>query len=127
MTTLGISNQRVEPRAGIFIGNVKLKADHDFQDVELKSRVDEISFAPPVQKLMTNGGDIGLTSAEAELRMKKGRLSFLKGLLRIDSMNVEGMSLSKTKATIDWNQGEVVLNTQIKALRVGVDSPEPTP
>nr|WP_295900510.1 hypothetical protein [uncultured Bdellovibrio sp.] len=115
--------KRVEPRAGTFIGDVKMKADRDFQDIEVKTRVEEVVLDPAVQKLMTNGGDIGLLSLDGDVKIKKGQMSYLKGLLRVDSMNVEGLSFEKTKASVDWAQGEVVLNTQVKSLVVTPGSP----
>lgn len=117
------SIKRVEPRGGVFVGNLKLKADRDFRDVELKTRIDEISLDPQVQKLMTNGGDLGLMTIDADMRMKNGQMNYLKGLVRVDSMNVEGLSFAKSKANVDWNQGEVVIHTQVKSLKVSTDSP----
>ncbi|WP_415063802.1 hypothetical protein [Bdellovibrio sp.] len=114
---------RVEPRGGVFIGNVKMKADKDFREVEAKTRVDEVSLALPVQKLMTNGGDLGLISFDLDMRLKEGQMSYLKGLTRIEGMKVEGLEFSKTKATMDWSQGDVILNTQVKSLKVGPESP----
>ncbi|WP_253696729.1 hypothetical protein [Bdellovibrio bacteriovorus] len=110
--------KRVEPRGGVFIGDVKVKADRDFEEINIKAGVDEISFAAPVQSLMTNGGEIGLVSIDGDIRLKKGQLDFLKGLVRVDAMNVEGMQFNKTKATLDWSHGEVQLNTQVRSLKV---------
>ncbi|WP_413612230.1 hypothetical protein [Bdellovibrio sp. HCB-110] len=115
--------KRVEPRGGSFIGDVKMKADRDFQDIEVKTRVEEVSLDPAVQKLMTNGGDIGLLSLDGDIKIKKGQMTYLKGLLRVDSMNVEGLSFEKTKASVDWSHGEIVLNTQVKSLQVASASP----
>lgn len=109
---------RIEPRGGTFIGNIKVKADRDFRAVDLKTRIDELVFAPSVQRLMTSGGDIGYISLDTDMRLKEGQLTYLKGLLRVDGMNIEGLNLQKTKATIDWAQGDVLLNTQVKSLEV---------
>lgn len=115
--------KRVEPRGGTFIGDVKMKADRDFHDIEVKTRVEEVSLDPAVQKLMTNGGDIGLLSLDGDVKLKKGQMTYLKGLLRVDSMNVEGLNFEKTKASVDWSHGEIVLNTQVKSLQVAPASP----
>lgn len=115
--------KRVEPRGGSFIGSVKMKADRDFQDIEVKTRVEEVSLDPAVQKLMTNGGDIGLLSLDGDVKLKQGQMTYLKGLLRVDSMNVEGLNFEKTKASVDWSHGEIVLNTQVKSLQVAPASP----
>ncbi|KHD89663.1 MAG: hypothetical protein OM95_02720 [Bdellovibrio sp. ArHS] len=110
--------KRVEPRGGVFIGDIKVKADRDFRQVEIKAGVDEISFAAPVQNLMTNGGDIGLISIDGDIRLKEGQLDYLKGLVRVEAMNVEGMQFNKTKASLDWARGEVLLNAQVRSLKM---------
>lgn len=115
--------RRVEPRAGLFIGDVQMKADRDFKDVHVKADVDEMSFDPAVQKLMTNGGAIGNMTVESDLRLKDGQLNFLKGLIRVDSMNVEGMTFGKTKANFDWKDQEMILRTQMSSLDVTPTSP----
>lgn len=114
--------QRIEPRDGVFIGDVKVKADRDFKEVEIKTSIDELSLSPSVQSLMTGGGQIGTLSFDSDLKLKAGQVSFLKGLLRLDSLDIEGMSLEKTKATIDWVQGEIILNTQVKSVEVSHES-----
>ncbi|UXR63368.1 hypothetical protein EZJ49_09800 [Bdellovibrio bacteriovorus] len=115
--------KRVEPRGGVFVGDVRFRADRDFKELEVKSHIDELSLAPPVQKLMTQGGSIGLLSMDGDLRLKQGKVQLLKGLVRLHSMDVEGVSFGKTKATFDWAHDEVVLNTQIQSMQVGPQSP----
>lgn len=114
---------RVEPRGGTFLGSVRLKADRDFKSVNIVSRIDEMTFAPQVQKLMTNGGEIGLASVNAEAHIDDGRLSYLKGLLRIDGMDIEGMDFGKTRGEFDYKQGEIVLNTKVQSLDIDINSP----
>lgn len=115
--------KRVEPRGGVFVGDVRFRADRDFKELEVKSHIDELSLAPPVQKLMTHGGSIGLLSMDGDLRLKDGKIQALKGLVRLHSMDVEGVSLGKTKANFDWVRNEVLLNTQIQSMKVGPQSP----
>jgi len=115
--------ERVQPRSGVFDGELHLVADRDFHDVEIKSRIDELRFAPAVQKLMTNGGEIGTASLNAELHLQKNTVSFMKGLLHIDGMTVEGMKFARTRSQFDWQKGEVVVNTQVSDVAVTSDSP----
>lgn len=114
----GFKIDRIKPRGGTFIGEVKVKADRDFHDVEFKTRVDEVSFAPAVQTLMTNGGSVGALTLDVDARLKNGLMSYLKGAARIEGMNVEGLGFGKTKINIDWADGEVVLKNQIKSLKI---------
>ncbi|HEX7673506.1 MAG TPA: hypothetical protein VF412_05015 [Bdellovibrio sp.] len=114
---------RVEPRNGTFLGNVKMKADRDFKTVDLKAHIDEITFAPAIQKLMTNGGEVGLASVNADAKVENGNLSYLKGLLRIDNMNIEGMEFGKTRGEFDYSKNEILMNTKVQNLKVGLQSP----
>jgi hypothetical protein len=57
-------------------------------------------------------------SLESDLRLKDGQLSFLKGLARIDFMNVEGMAFGKTKMNFDWKDREMQLHTQMSTMEL---------
>lgn len=115
--------KRVEPRGGTFLGNVNLKADRDFKEVDLKAHIDEMTFAPQVQKLMTNGGEIGIASLNADAKVSNGSLNYLKGLLRVEKMSVEGMDFGKTRGDFDFSHNEIVLSAKVQSLAVGLDSP----
>ncbi|AHZ84738.1 hypothetical protein AB1A81_10075 [Bdellovibrio bacteriovorus] len=115
--------KRVEPRGGVFVGDLSLRADRDFKTVAVKTHIDELQLALPVQKLMTNGGEIGLMSLDGDLRFGEGKVQSLKGLLRLNSMDVEGVALGKTRASFDWSKGEVLLNAQVQSMKVSPNSP----
>ncbi len=115
--------QRVEPRGGNFLGNVIMKADRDFHDVDLKAHIDEMTFAPQVQKLMTNGGEVGIASLNADAKVLNGDLSYLKGLLRIEKMSVEGMDFGKTRGDFDFVHNKITLTSKVQSLKVHLDSP----
>ncbi|MFV8257807.1 hypothetical protein ACNQKP_08370 [Bdellovibrio bacteriovorus] len=115
--------KRVEPRGGVFVGDLSLRADRDFKAVAVKTHIDELQLALPVQKLMTNGGEIGLMSLDGDLRFAEGKVQSLKGLLRLNSMDVEGVALGKTRASFDWSKGEVLLNAQVQSMKVSPNSP----
>ncbi|MGZ3775358.1 MAG: hypothetical protein ACXVCY_15505 [Pseudobdellovibrionaceae bacterium] len=114
--------KKIEPQGGKFTGSIRMTADRDFQKVEMKTAVEELSLAPPVQKLMTNGGEIGPLNFNVDVRLKDGDISYLKGALQLDQMNVEGLDFGKTKVGFDWAREEVLLNTQIKSIKVGSTS-----
>lgn len=115
--------QQVIPRGGTFVGNVKLTADRDFKDVAIKARIEELSLATPVQKLMTNGGDVGRMRLETDLELTQGFVSNLSGQLLFDQMTVEGLEIGKTKAKLAWREGQVVLKTEMASLNVSSLSP----
>ncbi|MDG0816366.1 AsmA family protein [Bdellovibrio svalbardensis] len=115
--------KRVEPRGGNFLGAVTLKADRDFKEVDLKAHIDEMTLAPQVQKLMTNGGEIGIASLNADAKISDGNLAYLKGLLRIEKMSVEGMDFGKTRGEFDFLHNQITLATKIQSLSVHLESP----
>lgn len=121
--TWSFNIHRVEPRGGVFIGEVQMTADRDFKDVRVKANVNELSLDPAVQKLMTNGGEIGNMSLESDLRLQQGQLSYLKGLVRIDPMNIEGMAFGKSRFQLDWKDQEMLLRTQLSSLDISEISP----
>jgi hypothetical protein len=118
-----IAVNRVEPRGGNFIGDVKLEADRDFKNLEVKAHVDELAFTPTVQNLMTQGGEVGAVSLDGEVRIKNGILDKAKGLLRVQNMKVEGVEFEKTKAQFEGQQGILSLNTQVQKMSFDDTSP----
>lgn len=115
--------KKLDPLGGKFRGSISLKADRDFKDVALKTVVDELQFAEPVQNLMTNGGNIGPLNLRADIRLKNGELSYLKGIMQLEEMSVEGLDFGKTKTSFDWVKNEVILNTQITSVELASQTP----
>lgn len=121
-----IAVNRVEPRGGNFIGDVKVQADRDFKNLDIKAHVDELAFTPTVQNLMTQGGEVGSVSLDGEVRIKAGTLEKAKGLLRVQNMKVEGVEFVKTKTQFEGQQGNLTLNTQVQKLSFAETSPAAT-
>lgn len=115
--------KRIEPHGGSFTGQVNVKADKNFKNVNLKANVEELILDHEVQKLMTSEGNIGHLEFDTEARLKDGELDFLKALVQIEDMDVEGMKFSKSKMVVDWKNQEFLINTNIKSLKVERMSP----
>ncbi|WP_413293621.1 hypothetical protein ACLSU7_00815 [Bdellovibrio sp. HCB185ZH] len=120
--TWNIAVTRAEPRGGKFIGNVKVKADRDFKDVSFNANIDEVTLAPAVQALMTDGGEIGTLTLNAEARMTEGKVSSVHGSAQLDNLDVEGMTFVKSKAKFDLKQKDVVILAQAQSMVVEDDS-----
>lgn len=118
-----IAVNRVEPKGGNFIGDVKVEADRDFKNLEIKAHVDELAFTPVVQNLMTQGGEVGSVSLDGEVRIKNGTLDKAKGLFRVQNMKVEGVSFEKTKTQFEGQQGSLSLSTQVQKISFEETSP----
>lgn len=114
---------RMEPRGGVFVGDLTLRHDFSSEKMNLKIHVDELSLGSNVQNLMTNGGEIGPLNLDAEANLVKGFLTTLKGELRATSMTVEGVSLQKTRVSAMRTDSGVVLDTKIAELKVSETSP----
>lgn len=91
---------RLQPQNGSAIGSVKLKADRDFKKVSFDAQIDELIFAPAVQKLMTNGGQVGAMSLNADLNMAEGEVVDVKGRFALEELSTEGMVFDKIKTQI---------------------------
>lgn len=115
--------ERIEPMAGVFVGDVELKADKYFRKLEIKTRIDEMSLAPQVQKLMTSGGNVGALSLNSQLHLDNGKIVFLKGTLGLAGMSVERVVFGKSKAILGWKDGAITLDTQMDSLALEKDSP----
>ncbi len=115
--------ERIEPLAGVFVGDVELKADKFFRKLEIKTRIDEMSLAPQVQKLMTSGGDVGALSLNSQLHLENGKITYLKGTLGLAGMSVERVLFGKSKALLGWKDGAITLETQMDSLTLERDSP----
>lgn len=107
---------RMEPRGGKLSGNVRVRADRDFKTVDVNADIEELLFADAVQKLMTNGGEIGSASLNAHLDVKGGDVSDVRGVFRLGSLNTEGMSFEKVKAQISGVKKNLLFNIQMDAV-----------
>lgn len=115
--------KRIEPKDGLFAGDLSVRADRDFKNVDIKTHIDEMSFAPAVQRLMTGNGSVGVMNMDSQLRLTDTQLSFLKGQMNVSDMQIEGMSFGKTKFQFDWVKDQFVLKTQMNSLSVAETSP----
>ncbi|WP_413584382.1 hypothetical protein [Bdellovibrio sp. HCB274] len=121
--TWNINVNRAEPRGGSFIGAIKVKADRDFKDVQFTSAIDEVTLAPSIQSLMTNGGEIGVLGLNVEARTTDGKVSYVRGTAQLNTLDVEGMTFGKSKAKFDLQQGEILMHAQAQSLDVEDESP----
>lgn len=114
--------KKIEPREGRLNGSINFKSDRDFNDMTVATRIDDLVLAPQVQKLMTNGGAIGGVTFHADARMSRGRLSHIKGLVAIDNMNVEGISLEKTHGDFALLDDMMILKTRVQDVQISARS-----
>lgn len=114
---------RIEPLSGVFVGDVELNADKFFKKLDVKTRIDEMSLAPRVQKLMTSGGEVGALSLNSQLHLEDGKITYLKGTLGLAGMSVERVLFGKSRAVLGWKDGAITLDTQMDSLTLERNSP----
>jgi|GEM_PF-2315417 len=88
---------RIRPLEGVFDGVIEMQADQNWRDLEIETKVDEVSLSPNVQTLMTGGGNLGALSGKMKAELVGGNLKTLEGLLKSDRVLVEGMRIEKPK------------------------------
>lgn len=113
-----IQVSQFQPNQGVFDGQVLLNADKDFKSLEVKAKMNEVRLSPAVVRLMTTGGQVGPLSGEMNFKFERGHMNYVKGLLMAESLDVEGVALSKARFNVDYGSGEVQTYTQIQKLSV---------
>ncbi len=104
---------RLQPENGNAIGGVKMKADRDFKNVNIHAQIEDLFFAPTVQKLMTNNGNVGGMGVNVNLQLNSGEIADLKGQFMLDELKTEGMEFKKIKAQMSGAKKE--FNIQIQS------------
>ena len=113
---------QVKPSEGLFLGDVTVNSDLGFNSILAKLRVDDLSLAPAVQKLITSGGGLGSISGEVSAGFEKGSCTDLRGHVSVSDIEVEKLSLKKAKAsfTTDLESGLGVVSMNIKGQGINV-------
>ncbi|PIS11100.1 MAG: hypothetical protein COT73_05830 [Bdellovibrio sp. CG10_big_fil_rev_8_21_14_0_10_47_8] len=107
---------RIQPQEGRFDGQVEMKADKDFQNVQMNAKINELSLSPQVQLLMTNGGSLGAMNGNLRMHMKKAQVTDLNGFLRWDQLLVEGMRLGRPRLSLTTRAQQMELGLVVQDL-----------
>lgn len=118
-----VTIDRIRPMDGLFEGSIKMKADRDWRDLWLESRIQELNLSPAVQTLMTNGGSLGALSGNLKTHLKGGQIQELQGSLRWDRLILEGLFLEKPKAEITSRLGQFYVRASASSLDFDADAP----
>lgn len=109
---------RVEPEQGVFRGQASVTADQDFDDMNVKLRLDEVILSQRVQSLMTQGGEIGALNSQVDLSLKDGKITKLDGDVKLKKALIEGIEMDAPRGHLNWKQKEVSFNFQSDRLRI---------
>jgi hypothetical protein len=117
-----IALDKIEPHGGLMLGYLGAKADRNFKEFNITTKIDNLVFSPPVQDLITNGGEIGRLEFHSDSKILNGKIVSLKGNLAIDKMSIEGMDLERINGNFTLSEGLINLNTKVQDLKVSSDS-----
>ena len=109
---------RVEPEQGVLDGEIRLTGVKDKKEVNIRTRIDELSLNPVVQNLMTQKGSIAPLKLNADMKLTEGKVTALKGHLRLPLLKVEDMSINQIRAQFDYVADKSVINLQMKEVEL---------
>lgn len=118
-----LSARDAEVDQGSMKGSLLATGDRDLRRVDLQLKADDLSLAPAVQKLMTNGGEIAPLKAELKVLWDLGKLQRLQGRLRWPLIKMEGLQIEQFNGTLDLKNDAIVFSPQVDRLALGADSP----
>lgn len=113
-----IKIDRIKPAEGVFLGALSIEADQNWQDIQLKTKIDDLTLGEPVQKLMTGGGEIGPITGDFILNFKDDELKKISGFLTVSEMNIDQMSIRSSRFQIHSQADLVFLETQLQGILI---------
>lgn len=113
----------MKPHEGVFLGQMSLTADQNWNQVQLQARVDDLTFSSQIQKLMTNGGEIGSMSADLVARFQKGEMKHLSGELNTSEMLMENMRIRSSRFRIQTRADNLYLDAKMQGMEIPPQSP----
>jgi hypothetical protein len=103
---------------GKFVGNIRLGADRDFRDIEVKLAAQELTLSPAVQKVMSGGGEIPVLKGALNSHIQNGRLLSLEGSLSSPQFTVDQIQFEKFNS--EFNSKEGLVHVSMNAQKVAV-------
>lgn len=118
-----IQLHKVRPVEGVFDGKIQLKADQGWKDIQVQTRIDELTLSPKVQTLMTAGGGVGSLYGDLQLELLAGELKNMKGNLKFTDLSLEGITLSRPSMLINTEKEGISVLLAAKEMQLQMDSP----
>jgi hypothetical protein len=113
---------RIRPLEGVFDGVIEMQADKDWRDLNVSAKIDEMSFSPNVQTLMTGGGSFGALSGKMKGVFVNGGMKDLEGSLKSDRILVEGMHVEHPRFTFSTQKENYLLDVNAQEVEIDPDS-----
>lgn len=109
---------RIRPLEGVFDGVIQMQADQNWRDLEIETKLEEMSLSPNVQALMTGGGSLGAFSGKMKAELVGGELKSLEGLLKSDRILVEGMHIERPKFAFSTQKTNYYLDVNAQEMEI---------
>ncbi len=114
---------RIKPVEGVFLGDLHVDADHDWSKVSIKAKIDELTLGPTVQKLITNGGEVGSIVGEMQCRFERGGIEDISGNFTTNALSMDQLNIKRSKISMSTKNKEVSVDVRVQGVGVGKDSP----
>lgn len=115
--------EKVKPSEGLFIGDVKVSANESWKNVQVRAQIEDLSLSPAVQKLMTQGGNLGSLSGDFALLFDQGKPSDLRGALALSEMTMENFKIHRPRFSFASEKEQVSMDFRCQSLSFTKDSP----
>jgi len=118
-----IKIDRLRPVEGVFLGNVQITADHNWKKINLRAHIDDLTFGPPIQKLMTGGGELGSLSADLTANFQEGELKEINGSLNTSEMTLDQMNIRSSKFIVQTKGKTLYFDSRLQGIHLHESSP----
>ncbi|MBX3040789.1 MAG: hypothetical protein KF789_08805 [Bdellovibrionaceae bacterium] len=105
---------------GTFLGQVSLRADSDFQSLDVDLTTKEFSLSPRVQSLMTAGGQISSLQSQLKVHFRSGELETLRGQAKAEGVSIAGARAEKVSFNFAGQSGLTEITPRIEKLSLPV-------
>ena len=109
---------RVKPAEGVFLGDLSLEADRDWTKVLVRTKVDDLSLGPVVQKLVTDGGGIGSINGDLQFEFDRGTMTDIFGHMAVTELSVDNFNIKKSKLNFSTKNREVMMDIKVQGLNL---------
>lgn len=91
---------RLHPSEGLFLGQADIKSDANFENIEARLVMEDLTLSPEVQKLMTAGGQLTSLAGNVSVKIKQGKLSEINGSVDAPEVVLAGTQFVRPKLYI---------------------------
>ncbi len=103
-------------KGGHWNGDVQINIDQNQKLVGVESQFEQIELNPEVESLMTLHGELAPLDGKLSVHFMDGRVSYLKGLIKLDQATLNDIVLEKPRIDFEGNSSAVDGKIQIQSI-----------